>query len=46
MRENDYFLNAITNPTFTPSDFRTVGLTADNTSFESADTYAKLDFVQ
>lgn len=46
MKENDYFLNYIQNPTFSPTDFQYVGLNADNTSIESKDTYKNLQFIQ
>ena len=46
MRENDYFLNQLTNPDFSENDFRNIGLTTDNTSIEDRDTYKSLDFIQ
>ena len=45
-KQNDYFLNQMFNPTFTPGDFQTVGLTSDNTSIEDINTYKKLDEVR
>lgn len=45
-KQNDYFLNQMFNPTFTPGDFQEVGLTSNNTSIEDINTYKKLDAVQ
>lgn len=46
MKEHDYFLEAINNPTFSTSDFLQVGLSAENTSFESKDKYKSLEYIQ
>ena len=46
MKENDYFLNLLNNPTFNPFDFKNVGFTTDNTSIEKADTYKNLEYIQ
>ena len=46
MKENDYFLNALTNPELNPLDFKSIGLNTDNTSLESKETYKNLDFIQ
>lgn len=46
MKENDWLLNNLANPTFTISDFKSVGLDADNTSFESEDTYKNSQRIQ
>lgn len=46
MKENDYFLNTLANPTFTPLDFNEVGLTPDNTSFETPDTYLRYNSIK
>jgi hypothetical protein len=46
MRENDCFLNKLTNPDFTESDFRSIGLSTDNTSVEDRETYKSLDYIQ
>lgn len=46
MKENDYLLNLIANPTFNPSDFKEVGLTTDNTSIEKKDVYKNLQAIQ
>lgn len=43
MKENDYFLNSLSNPTFNPQDFLDVGLTPQNTSIEKAEEYLKYD---
>ena len=45
-KQNDYFLNQLYNPEFSPGDFQTVGLNSGNTSIENKDEYKKLDFVQ
>ena len=47
MKENDYLLNMLSNPDFTESDFKEVGLTTDNTSIEkNREIYKNLDFVR
>lgn len=46
MKENDWLLNNLANPTFTISDFKSVGLDTDNTSFESEDTYKNSQRIQ
>lgn len=46
MKENDYFLNYLQNPTFSSLDFNKVGLNTSNTSIENIDTYKNLDFIQ
>lgn len=46
MKENDYFLNMLSNPDFNESDFREVGLTTENTSLEDINTYKNLDFIK
>lgn len=38
-KQNDILLNILANPTFTLSDFQTVGLTAENTSLHSIEEY-------
>lgn len=43
---NDYFLNYITNPEFTPTDFSQVGLDSNNTSIKSKSVYEGLDSIQ
>lgn len=45
-KENDWFLNQTANPQFTPSNFRDVGLTNDNTSFASEEEYKKIPQIQ
>ena len=45
-KQNDYFLNQLYNPEFSPGDFQSVGLNSGNTSIENKDEYKKLDFVQ
>lgn len=46
MKENDYFLNTLTNPDFNPLDFKSIGLNTENTSLESKEVYKNLDFIQ
>ena len=46
MKENDWLLNNLANPTFTISDFKSVGLDTDNTSFESEETYKNSPKIQ
>lgn len=46
MKENDWLLNTLSNPTFGISDFKNVGLTVDNTSLEQEDTYKNMPFIQ
>ena len=45
-KQNDYFLNQLYNPEFSPGDFQSVGLNSGNTSIENKEEYKKLDFVQ
>ena len=44
-KKNDYFLNAITNPTFSPENFYSIGITAENTSFQDSKAYKNLEFI-
>lgn len=46
MKENDYFLNALSNPEFNPLDFKSIGLNTENTSLESKEVYKNLDYIQ
>lgn len=41
-KENDWLLNRISNPNFSISDFKSVGLDVTNTSLEDADTYKNI----
>lgn len=45
-KQNDYFLNLLTNPTFSPSDFNQVGLSTDNTSIQDKSVYQNLDVIK
>ena len=45
-KQNDYFLNLLSNPTFSPSDFNQVGLSIDNTSLQDKSVYQNLDFIK
>ena len=38
-KQNDYFLNLLGNPTFSPLDFNSVGLSVDNTSIQDKSVY-------
>lgn len=46
MKQNDYFLNVVSNPEFNNADFSVVGLDSSNTSLESKDVYKNLEYVQ
>lgn len=46
MKENDLILNILANPSFTLEDFKTVGLTSDNTGLQSEDKYLQSDKIQ
>ena len=45
-KQNDYFLNLLNNPTFSPQDFSYVGLSVDNTSIQNKDVYQNLDAIK
>ena len=45
-KQNDYFLNLLNNPTFSPLDFSQVGLSVDNTSIQGKDVYQNLDVIK
>lgn len=45
-KENDYLLNMLSNPTFSESDFRKIGLTTENTSLENKEIYKNLEFIK
>mgnify|MGYP003305495934 CR=1 FL=1 len=42
MKENDYLLNILANPSFNHVNFKNVGLTTENTSFERPEVYKNL----
>lgn len=46
MKENDLILNILANPSFTLEDFKTVGLTSDNTGLQSEDKYLESAKIQ
>lgn len=46
MKEHDYFLELMSNPTFSPKDFQLVGLDSSNTELLSKDTYMKSPSIQ
>lgn len=45
-KENDYFLELMSNPTFSPKDFQLVGLNSENTGIQDASIYKKARIVQ
>ena len=45
-KQNDYFLNLLSNPTFSASDFTQVGLSIDNTSIQDKDVYLNSDYIR
>jgi hypothetical protein len=45
-KENDMMLNVVANPGFSTSDFMAVGLSADNTSLQSASYYKSNPYIQ
>lgn len=45
-KENDWLLNRVSNPTFSISDFKAVGLDATNTSLEDASVYKNIPQIQ
>lgn len=46
MKENDYLLNILANPSFNHVNFKNVGLTTENTSFERPEVYKNLQIIQ
>lgn len=46
MKDNDLILNILANPSFTLEDFKTVGLTSDNTGLQSEDKYLQSNKIQ
>ena len=46
MKEHDYFLELMSNPTFNPKDFQLVGLDSSNTELLSKDKYKNSETVQ
>ena len=47
MKQNDYFLNQVENPSFTAYDFNQVGLNTNNTSIETdPNKYKQLKAIQ
>lgn len=45
-KENDYFLELMSNPTFSPKDFQLVGLDSENTGIQDASKYKKSKIIQ
>lgn len=46
MKEHDYFLELMSNPTFSPKDFQLVGLDSSNTQLLNKDKYKNSESVQ
>ena len=46
MKEHDYFLELMSNPTFSPKDFQLVGLDSSNTELLSKDKYKNSQTIQ
>jgi hypothetical protein len=46
MKEHDYFLELMSNPTFSPKDFQMVGLDSSNTQLLDKDKYKNSQTVQ
>ncbi len=45
-KENDYFLELMSNPTFSPKDFQLVGLDSENTGIQDKSVYKTAKIVQ
>ena len=45
-KQNDYFLNQLYNPGFSPGDFVNLGINTSNTSLQNKDVYKNLDAVR
>lgn len=45
-KENDYFLELMSNPTFSPKDFQLAGLDSENTGIQDASIYKKSKLIQ
>jgi len=46
MKEHDWIGENLSNPTFTNSDFKSVGITAQNTSIGPESVYTKIDTIR
>jgi hypothetical protein len=46
MKEHDYFLELMSNPTFNPKDFQMVGLDSNNTELLDKDKYKNSELIQ
>jgi hypothetical protein len=46
MKEHDWVGESLSNPTFTNSDFKSVGITAQNTSIGPESVYTKVDTIR
>lgn len=45
-KQNDYFLNLLSNPTFSATDFTQVGLSVNNTSIQDKSVYLNSDYIK
>lgn len=45
-KEHDYFLELLSNPTFSAKDFQLVGLSSENTSIQDKSKYKNSEFIQ
>jgi hypothetical protein len=45
-KQNDYFLNLLSNPTFGADDFSQVGLSIDNTSLQDKNVYLNSNYIK
>lgn len=46
IKEHDYFLELMSNPTFSPKDFQLVGLNSENTGIQDKSKYKNSQFIQ
>ena len=45
-KQNDYFLNQLYNPGFSPGDFVNIGINTSNTSLQDKDVYKNIDAIR
>ena len=45
MKENDYFLNQLYNPEFSPGDFQSIGLNSGNTTIRNKEDYNLINYM-
>ena len=46
IKEHDYFLELLSNPTFNPKDFQLVGLNSSNTRIQDKEKYKNSQTIQ